>query len=96
MAALARERLSYIKTPNYTVKQQIIFHNAKDRFFVIFCKTNEYVEFTVEGKLIYEKLVGGMDTIKIAEQLNYPLKVVWDFLDYEYLKGRIDIKLISQ
>lgn len=86
----AKQKLAEINPPNFQIKQTIIFNNFNNRYFVIFCKTNEYVEYTEEGYMIYKMLYDHMSTSEIASSLNYNIDDVWNFLDSEYIKNRIE------
>lgn len=86
---LARQKLTEIVVPDYKINQTIIFNEIKSRYFVIFCKTNEYVEYTKEGFLIYRLLYSGLTTREIAFQLEYSVEDVWNFLDGEFVSNRI-------
>ena len=86
---LAEKKLTELSVPDYQINQTIIFNKVDDRYFIIFCKTNEYVEYTQEGFMIYHLLSNNMSTCSIASQLQYTVEDVWNFLDSELIKKRI-------
>ena len=88
---LANELIINIPCPNYRLDQQIIFFESSHRYFILFCKHNEYTEYTVEGFEIYKSLYAGLSTNKIAAKVGLPLHIVKRFLDSEAIKEHIVI-----
>lgn len=93
---LAKQKLDVLPMPNYKIIHQVIFreiNEQKRRYFIIFCKTNEFVEFTKEGFSIYKMLDMGYSTIEIASEIGCSVDDVVEFLDMECTKGRMVICL---
>ena len=91
---LAKERMSFLPVPNYKISGQAIFQEmdtTEHRFFIIFCKTNEFVELTKDGFAIYKMLESGLATLEIAKQIECSVDVLRKFLEEECQKGRIAI-----
>lgn len=92
--SIAKYKMSLLPVPNYKLREQAVFQEmdtVEHRFFIIFCKTNEFVELTEKGFAIYKLLESGTDTLEIAAQTNCSVDVVLEFLEDECRKGRIAI-----
>lgn len=93
---LAKQKLDALPIPNYKITHQIIFQEINEqklRYFIIFCKTNEFVEFTKEGFAIYKMVDMGYRTIEIVSEIGCSVDDVVEFLDMECTKGRMAIWL---
>lgn len=89
LALLARNKLESLSMPTYSVGQEIIFYEISDRFFIIFPKNNEFVEYTKEGFLIYKMLYSNSDLHTITSCLGCTIEDVRTFLSEECSNGRI-------
>ena len=75
----------------YRVVKSAIFENMGERYFIIFPKNNEYVEYSQLGYSIYQHLENNEENEAIIQLIGCSYDEYYNFIRHEILNNRLEI-----